>query len=212
MSTQLRWPVRKALVEAPPGLGGPDIRPDQPPHGWEPAHKTRGWRIVTWFDVSILKTTRALSGALTRREFLQRTARAGFVAATALSTMIWNPLGAGGHEPREAGCGPHAAGCGDSPLCSDGHCNNNGNCDLNDGAVRHRVNGFSNHWEGFACGGPNTHNCWRECCGSPSDCKEKRCCDCCTGSNDLPRCSGCGSTKHACICRSISGNCASSQC
>lgn len=212
MSTQLRWPLRKLLVEAPPGIGGPDIRQDRLADGWEHANPSPWMRFKTSADVAVLKVTRFLASALTRREFMERGLKTVFVAAAGFSAMFWDPIGASGHEPLEPDCGPMSAGCGPSPLCSDGHCNNNGNCDLNDSAVRHRVNASIDHWEGYACGGPNTHNCWRQCCGTPSDCNEKRCCDCCTGSNDLPHCEGCGSTKHACICRSTSGSCAGSAC
>jgi hypothetical protein len=208
VSTRLLSRAHDVLVVAPPGLGGADTRSSEAPHGWIPVQPPVLWRLVHRADVLSLQIVRAVAPTITRRRFLRRAGGVILLGSLSLSQLGRSEA----HEPLEEGCGPMSAGCGPSPLCSNGHCRSDGECDLSDSMVRRRVNQFDNHWPGYDCGADAMHNCWQECCGVPTDCKLKRCCDCCTPSTDTPACTGCANDRHACICRAVIGTCISSKC
>jgi hypothetical protein len=208
VSTPLLSRAHERLATAPPGLGAADTRVSEAPHGWIRVRSGRLSGLAHRADMATIQIVRAAAPAITRRRFLRRAGGVIFVGSLSLSRLVGRSEAA---DPHETDCGPLSAGCGSSPLCSSGHCKANGECDTSDGKVRRRVNDF-HQWAGFNCGADDDQNCWTECCGPPSDCNLKRCCDCCTPSTDPPMCDGCANDRHACICRTIIGTCVSSEC
>lgn len=205
-----RWRPRRARTPSlePPGVRSPRLRFDRPPDGWEPLEPSTAERLGGRMDALVIRMTNAAGRGLSRRNFLKRTGQVGLAAGLAMSGLLLVPGRATAdfpcttcncQDPNNQQPGP----CGPSPICAGSACNSESNCATSMSGITRRANS-SGHWAGNFCAMPSADNCWTEPC--PTGCR--RCCDCCTGANMTPFCSGSGCTsKHRCICRGTSTAC-----
>jgi hypothetical protein len=206
MSTQLRSP--HSAPEA--GAAAPGGRTE--PHPVVPPRR----RLIRGADRRLRHLAQGVGSRIGRREFIRKTGEAALVTGLSLSGLLWTARPSRS-EPQSP-CGPHPAGCGSSPICPDQVCSPEAgmaglNCNMNCGCggVQRRVNASTGAWsdqQAPACGGPNSANCWRECCPS-SPGTRKRCCDCCVPPSftNGADCTSCQNSKRRCVCRSSIGSC-----
>lgn len=182
------WPIA-------PGVRAVPLGADRPPDGWEVVGGGLSASARRGFDIVVLRTADAAARRITRRRFLERSARVAVLIGAGLNGILGF-----GRDVAAAGtaraCYSCSDPCGPSPPCSSSYCSSTGQCAGSN--VKRRVH------DTFQCGTSSTANCWLEnCCACSPPKGFWNCCDCCAPAGGIS-CSGC-STKKACICQKKTG-------